>query len=68
MCKSGVVTDKDRRRKHVSRLQDRTAWTERRELPPADSRWPTCLIIAPSTIVPNWERELATVSHIRSYI
>ncbi|KAL9710545.1 hypothetical protein Ac2012v2_006079 [Leucoagaricus gongylophorus] len=60
MCKSGVVTDKDRRRKHVSRLQDRTAWTERRELPPADSRWPTCLIIAPSTIVPNWERELAT--------
>ncbi|KAJ3572782.1 hypothetical protein NP233_g2852 [Leucocoprinus birnbaumii] len=60
MRKNGVMTDKHRRRKHVSRLQDLKAWRERRELPPANSLWPTCLIIAPSTVVHNWERELYT--------
>jgi len=61
MCKRGVIIDRNRRRKHVSRLQDLTAWKERRELPPANSQWPTCLIIAPSTVVSNWEREFITV-------
>ncbi|KAF5345800.1 hypothetical protein D9756_010881 [Leucocoprinus leucothites] len=60
MRKNGVMTDKHRRRKHVSRLQDLKAWEERRELPPANFQWPTCLIIAPSTVVHNWEREFDT--------
>ncbi|KAG6907721.1 hypothetical protein DXG01_007634 [Tephrocybe rancida] len=60
MRKKGVVTDKHRRRKHVSRLQDEEAWRKRRELPPADATWPTCLIIAPSTVVHNWQREFET--------
>ena len=61
MKKQGIVTDKNRRRKHVSKLQDRKAWRERKELPPPDETWPTCLIIAPSTVVHNWEREFKTV-------
>lgn len=61
MRKDGVVTDKHRRRNYVSRLQDRKAWKERRELPLADAKWPTCLIIAPSTVVHNWQREFDTV-------
>jgi hypothetical protein len=61
MHKDGVVTDNHRRRKYVSRLQDRKAWKERRELPVADAKWPTCLIIAPSTVVHNWQREFETV-------
>jgi len=60
MQKDGVVTDKHRRRHHVSRLQDRKAWKERRELPLADAKWPTCLIVAPSTVVHNWQREFET--------
>ncbi|KAG6868651.1 hypothetical protein C0993_012456 [Termitomyces sp. T159_Od127] len=60
MQKKGIVTDKNRRRKHVSRLQDQDAWKKRRELPPADETWPTCLIIAPSTVVHNWQREFQT--------
>lgn len=60
MRKDGVVTDKHRRRNYVSRLQDRKAWKERRELPLADAKWPTCLIIAPSTVVHNWQREFDT--------
>jgi SNF2 family DNA or RNA helicase len=61
MHKDGVATDNHRRRKYVSRLQDREAWKERRELPAADAKWPTCLIIAPSTVVHNWQREFETV-------
>ncbi|KAG6837763.1 hypothetical protein H0H93_001690 [Arthromyces matolae] len=60
--KKGVMTDKNRRKKHVSRLQDGEAWKKRRELPPADATWPTCLIIAPSTVVHNWQREFQTDS------
>ncbi|KAF8890663.1 P-loop containing nucleoside triphosphate hydrolase protein [Infundibulicybe gibba] len=60
MGKEGVSTDYHRRRNHVSRLQDGKAWRQRRELPPADATWPTCLIIAPSTVVHNWEREFET--------
>lgn len=62
MQKDGVVTDMDRRRNYVSRMQDRKAWKKRRELPLANAKWPTCLIIAPSTVVHNWQREFETVS------
>jgi hypothetical protein len=61
MQKNGVETDNNRRGKHVSNLQDRAAWKKWRELPPADASWPTCLIIAPSTVVHNWQREFETV-------
>ena len=61
MRKDGVRTDKHRRRKFVSKLQDGEAWKQRRQLPPANAKWPTCLIIAPSTVVHNWEREFETV-------
>ncbi len=61
MRKNGVETDRNRRRKHVSNLQDREAWKKRRELPPADATWQTCLIVAPSTVVHNWQREFETV-------
>ncbi|EDR09438.1 RAD26-like SNF2 family DNA-dependent ATPase [Laccaria bicolor S238N-H82] len=60
MRKEGVRTDKHRRRKFVSKLQDGEAWKKRRQLPPANAKWPTCLIIAPSTVVHNWEREFET--------
>ncbi|KAG6890202.1 hypothetical protein C0995_010213 [Termitomyces sp. Mi166 len=64
MQKKGVVTDKNRRKKHVARLQDEEAWKKRRELPPADATWPTCLIIAPSTVVHNWQREFQTTQTV----
>jgi len=61
MKKDGIVSDRGRRKRYVSKLQDGKAWRERRELPPANAKWPTCLIIAPSTVVHNWEREFETV-------
>ena len=62
MKKHGDERDVNRRRNHVSNLQDGPEWSERRTLPPANKKWPTCLIIAPTSVVPNWERELDTVS------
>jgi DNA excision repair protein ERCC-6-like 2 len=61
MRKHGDNRDIDRRRKHVSALQDEDDWIERRILPPADATWPTCLIIAPASVVRNWEREFKVV-------
>lgn len=61
MQKSGNVNDLNRRRKHVSQLQDRPEWQNDRILPPANQTWPTCLIIAPSSVVGNWEREFEAV-------
>lgn len=61
MKKTGLGSDKDRRARHVSTLQDGDEWRRHRRLPPADATWPTCLIIAPSTVARNWEREFATV-------
>lgn len=61
MRKTGLVSDMYRRRDHVSNLQDGKSWRKRRELPPANATWPTCLIVAPSTVVHNWEREFETV-------
>ncbi|KAJ2927608.1 hypothetical protein H1R20_g9482, partial [Candolleomyces eurysporus] len=60
MKKDGAPTDRNRRRKYVSRLQDGDDWKKHRKLPPANAKWPTCLIIAPSTVVHNWEREFET--------
>jgi hypothetical protein len=61
MRKRGDARDTGRRHEHVSRLQDGEEWARARRLPPADETWPTCLIVAPSTVVYNWERELETV-------
>ncbi|KAJ6478557.1 RAD26-like SNF2 family DNA-dependent ATPase [Mycena vitilis] len=60
MRKEGIKTDRNRRRKHVAELQEGKAWKKSRTLPPANGTWPTCLIIAPSTVVGNWEREFQT--------
>lgn len=60
MKKTGDDRDIDRRRAHVSELQDSPEWHETRKLPPANSTWPTCLIIVPTSVVYNWERELNT--------
>ncbi|KAF8258164.1 P-loop containing nucleoside triphosphate hydrolase protein [Lactarius quietus] len=57
MRKSGTLSDKERRRKRVSQLQDSQDWRERRKLPPPDDKWPTALIIAPSSVVNVWTRE-----------
>ncbi|KAF9238323.1 P-loop containing nucleoside triphosphate hydrolase protein [Melanogaster broomeanus] len=60
MKKHGDQRDVDRRRNYVSKLQDGPEWAKHRTLPPANEVWPTCLIIAPSSVVPNWEREFET--------
>lgn len=62
MRKYGDERDANRRRQHVSILQDGKEWKKNRRLPPANATWPTCLIIAPSSVVHNWEREFETVS------
>lgn len=64
MRKYGDTRDVDRRKKHVSILQDGEDWKLRRKLPPANTKWATCLIIAPSSVVPNWEREFETVRNV----
>ena len=61
MGKLGDNRDENRRREHVSKLMDGESWKMRRALPPANETWPTCLIIAPSSVVPNWEREFQKV-------
>lgn len=63
MKKNGDCRDYKRRYKHVRKLQDAEDWRE--TLPKANAIWPTCLIIAPSTVVHNWKRELETVSDKR---
>ena len=45
----------------MSALQEMNDWKQNRHLPPANKMWPTALIIAPSSVVPNWEREFETV-------
>ncbi|KAK7055149.1 DNA excision repair protein ERCC-6-like 2 [Favolaschia claudopus] len=55
MKKDGVKTDRRRRHKHVAQLQERKNWKKHMPLP--NATWPTCLIIAPSTVVLNWARE-----------
>jgi len=65
MNKHGDKRDLDRRRTYVSDLQDGEDWQIKRILPPANAKWPTCLIIAPSTVVHNWEREFEKVCACR---
>ncbi|KAJ3773127.1 P-loop containing nucleoside triphosphate hydrolase protein, partial [Lentinula raphanica] len=60
MAKTGFESDEDRRRNHVRNLQNSPEWIKTKSLPPANATWPTCLIIAPSSVVHNWERELQT--------
>ncbi|KDQ23841.1 hypothetical protein PLEOSDRAFT_1079122 [Pleurotus ostreatus PC15] len=55
-----ITRDRRRRWRHVSQLQDGAQWKKHRKLPPANATWPTCLIIAPSSVVPNWQREFET--------
>ena len=59
MRKTGTPADISRRAKHVDRLQDKEDW--RRSLPPADSTWPTAMVVAPSSVIGNWEREFTKV-------
>jgi SNF2 family DNA or RNA helicase len=61
MRKSGTPSDKERRRKRVSQLQDSQEWRDSRKLPPPDDKWPTALIIAPSSVVNVWTREFDKV-------
>ncbi|KAF9649557.1 hypothetical protein BDM02DRAFT_3229957 [Thelephora ganbajun] len=60
MRKTGTSKDEFRRRDHVARLQDSEEWSKFRRLPPANDTWPTALIIAPSSVAMNWQRELET--------
>ncbi|KAF5361395.1 hypothetical protein D9758_006270 [Tetrapyrgos nigripes] len=60
MKKTGTSSDENRRHDKVSQLMDGKDWKKNRSLPPANEFWPTCLIIAPSSVVGNWEREFAT--------
>ncbi|KZO97555.1 hypothetical protein CALVIDRAFT_72920 [Calocera viscosa TUFC12733] len=55
--RTGTSSDNEKRRQHVSKLQRRRSTSA---LPPADEQGPTCLIIAPVTLVDNWARELET--------
>jgi hypothetical protein len=68
MKKHGDERDINRRRDHVSNIQDGVEWRQRRTLPPANKTWPTCLIIAPTSVVPNWEREFQTVSAYKQQV
>ena len=61
MRKTGTAKDEFRRRDHVAKLQDSEDWSKFRKLPPANEMWPTALIIAPSSVAMNWQRELQTV-------
>jgi len=60
MHKHGDERDLDRRHNHISDLQDEKAYRKKGILPKANAKWPTCLIIAPATVVGNWEREFET--------
>ena len=60
MKKTGDNRDQNRRQEHVDVLQDSSEWRRHKKLLPANATWPTCLIIVPTTVVHNWERELET--------
>ena len=64
MHKSGMPSDKERRMRRVSQLQDSREWHEGRKLPPADDKWPTALIVTPSSVVNVWTREFDKVNRI----
>jgi len=66
MRKSGLPSDTERRRKRVSQLQDSREWHDSRKLPPPDDKWPTALIVTPSSVVNVWTREFDKVSRHES--
>jgi DNA excision repair protein ERCC-6-like 2 len=61
MRKSDAPSDKERRRNRVSQLQDSAEWREGRKLPSPDDKWPTALIVTPSSVVNVWTREFDKV-------
>ncbi|KAL1753777.1 P-loop containing nucleoside triphosphate hydrolase protein [Schizophyllum commune] len=61
MGKTGTARDRYRRRDYVSELQDRPDW--RTNMPRADAKWPTALIVVPTSTVANWEREVNKWGH-----
>lgn len=61
MHKSGLPSDKERRKERVSQLQDSREWHDSRKLPPPDDKWPTALIVTPSSVVNVWTREFDKV-------
>ena len=67
MRKSGTPSDRERRRNRVSQLQDSREWRDRRKLPPPDDKWPTALIITPSSVINVWTREFEKVNHSYFY-
>ncbi|QRW26485.1 Rad60-SLD domain-containing protein [Rhizoctonia solani] len=56
--KSGTASDATRRRDRVRALQDEGL--ARSDLPSANKKWPTCLVVCPKTVVGNWVKELNT--------
>ncbi|CAE6453750.1 unnamed protein product [Rhizoctonia solani] len=56
--KSGTASDATRRRDRVRALQNEGL--ARSDLPSANKKWPTCLVICPKTVVGNWIKELDT--------
>ncbi|KAJ3546730.1 hypothetical protein NMY22_g1941 [Coprinellus aureogranulatus] len=60
MKKTGTSFDHHRRKRYVYNLQEERGEDWRRKMPPANAKWPTCLIIAPSSVCGNWEREFET--------
>jgi SNF2 family DNA or RNA helicase len=68
MRKTGDDRDLNRRQEHVDELQDSSEWRRSRKLPRANATWPTSLIIVPSTVVHNWERELETWGYFETGI
>ncbi|CAE6444477.1 unnamed protein product [Rhizoctonia solani] len=56
--KTGTASDATRRRDRVRTLQNEGL--ARSDLPSANKKWPTCLVICPKTVVGNWVKELDT--------
>ncbi|CAE6398867.1 unnamed protein product [Rhizoctonia solani] len=56
--KSGTSSDATRRHDRVRALQNEGLG--RSDLPPANKKWPTCLVVCPKTVVGNWVKELDT--------
>ncbi|KDN43135.1 hypothetical protein RSAG8_06288, partial [Rhizoctonia solani AG-8 WAC10335] len=56
--KIGTGSDATRRRDRVRALQNEGL--ARSDLPPANKKWPTCLVVCPKTVVGNWVKELDT--------
>ena len=61
-----VLIAEERRKEREARRKGRLVGDmgerkEKRQMPPADATWPTALVVAPSSVIGNWEREFDTV-------